>query len=345
MSEASEATDACSKLQQDRSPFAPAAKKRKTNIDPIHNDPSYLEKVDEIACKIQDALNDKFCQLSIEEIGKGFYVCIENILEPLSAESLMEWKSSLPKTNWRGIQKIQGNGEYRTGHYRFQTAPQRNKPFPHYPGFLAIDRALRNLFACKDDMLTMYYLKSIKGALRQFWHADNFSLVNLLNSKSKPIPDKMDIMSPNKLTYSCFVALEEHTYLHIATDWVVEEGIKLIRKKETVYIKPGDMIMMTSNCLHAGAIFSGIVETPSTSVQNPAIEGHYRGFFEVSTSLAPIYENSQYWFFESGCRYIEDEKRLGWARSPPFYFRGECLAPSTENDTADIEVEEQAGSS
>jgi len=161
-------------------------------------------------------------------------------------------------------------------------------------------------------------------------------LLNGLESKSKPIPNKMEIMSPNRLTYSCFVALEEYTVLHIATDWVIEDGVRLIKKKETVSIKPGDMVMMTSNCLHAGAIFSGVMDSPPVQATSPAVEGHYRGFFEVSTSLAPICADSQYWFFESGCRYVQDEKRLGWISSPPFYYRDDCLCTSLENDTADL---------
>jgi len=145
----------------------PTTKRRKTVHDSdgvaASCDPTYTAKVDDIACKIQDALNDKFCQMSMEEIGKGFYVYIKNILEPLSTESLMDWKTTLPTSNWRGIQKIQGDGEYRGGHYRFQIVPQRNKYFPHYPGLIAVDEALRKLFTCKSDNITMYYLKSIKG--------------------------------------------------------------------------------------------------------------------------------------------------------------------------------------
>jgi hypothetical protein len=39
--------------------------------------------IDEIATKKSDALTTKFIELPIEKISKGFYVYIENVINPL----------------------------------------------------------------------------------------------------------------------------------------------------------------------------------------------------------------------------------------------------------------------
>ena len=128
-------------------------------------------------------------------------------------------------------------------------------------------------------------------------------------------------MSPFKLTYSCFIGLEDFTTLHISDDYSIEPDSKRINNKVAVTIKPGDMIIMTSNCLHAGAEYSGVVDCSPSTPYDPAYSSHYRGFIEISTSLAPIDNNSQYWFFETDNQYLKDQKKHGWVTSPPLYYR------------------------
>ena len=77
-------------------------------------------------------------------------------------------------------------------------------------------------------------------------------MISCFENKSKPIRDKMDLFSPNRLSYSCFLGLEDHTRLHVATDWTIDGDYKRIKNKEIISIKAGDLVMMTSNCLHAG---------------------------------------------------------------------------------------------
>ena len=125
-------------------------------------DEHITNKIEEISIKISDALTTKFIELPIEKISKGFYVYIENVMDPLSTDELLNWKSSLPKNGWTGIQKIYGNSKYRKGNYRFQIAPGE-KSFPHYTGLKLIELALKKLFVGKDDRITLYYLKSIEG--------------------------------------------------------------------------------------------------------------------------------------------------------------------------------------
>ena len=118
--------------------------------------------IESISCRIQDALSQKFCDLSLEEIKKGYYVYVENVLNPLTTSDLMLWKSAIPKSGWTGIQKIQGNGDFRKGHYRYQTSPG-TRSYAHYSGVELVDQALRNIFTCKDDVVRQYYLKSTDG--------------------------------------------------------------------------------------------------------------------------------------------------------------------------------------
>lgn len=73
---------------------------------------------------------------------------------------------------------------------------------------------------------------------------------------------------------------------------------------------------------------------PANIPADPAHNDHYRGFFEISTSLAPLYSNSQFWFFETGNQYVVDERRHGFNQVPPFYYRDSRLVPCYQNDNA-----------
>ena len=55
------------------------------------------ERSDRLKEIIDDVITTKFFDLSIEQISKGYYVYIENVLDALPTKELMEWKASLPQ--------------------------------------------------------------------------------------------------------------------------------------------------------------------------------------------------------------------------------------------------------